>query len=408
MRILFLTAEPPWPLDQGDKLRNYHLLKAVASEHDVTLVTFCQPGRQNGSWHERVKPLCRTIHAVPLGRKQMLLNVIRLPHLPVTLAARASSRMVQLLRHVTSHEHYDISFACQLKMAGYLKHCATGKRVAELTDVVSVLRRRMSLFARSWPTKFFNVVEAHRLAFWEKRVARLADVMLLASTADAAKLARMAPGARIAVLPNGVDVDYFRPLPDPGRHILLFWGHLRYPPNADGIVWFCQDIFPNVREAVPDAELLVAGKEPPPEVAALGRVPGVKVMGYVPDLRPYLAQASVVVVPLRFGTGIRNKILEAFAAGRAVVSTSLGWEGLDVAPGRHLEVADEPSAFCAALVNLLRDPTRRAWLTSNARELVEKMYRWDAIGDGLRKLIGGLVERPSCGGLSAKSSDPAT
>ncbi|WP_051276121.1 glycosyltransferase family 4 protein [Desulfovirgula thermocuniculi] len=393
MKIIFLTAEPPWPLDQGDKLRNYHLLKALAAEHEVTLVTFCPPGEEKGSWQRAIAPLCRAVYPVPLGQRQMLLNVLRLPHLPVTMAARASARVVRLLRQLTQEQGFDVAYACQLKMAGYLRHCASCRRVADLTDVVSLLRRRMLRFAPSWPAKVFNGVETHRLAFWERWVARSADLVLLVSPVDAAELARIAPGARIAVLPNGVDLDCFRPLPDPGRPVLFFWGHLRYPPNADGIVWFCQEIFPAVREVLPDAELLVVGKEPPPEVVALGSLPGVKVVGYVPDLRPYLAQASLVVVPLRFGTGIRNKILEAFAAGRPVVSTPLGCEGLEVRPGVHLEVVGDPRSFAEAVIDLLRNPTRRAYLAVNARKVVEQIYNWEAIG----RRLGVLVEELGAG-----------
>lgn len=390
MKVLFLAAEPPWPLDQGDKLRNYHLLKALAAEHEVALVTFCPPGEENGPWREALTPLCRAIYPVLLSRGQMLLNVLRLPHLPVTMAARASARMVRMLRYLTSCGCYDTSFACQLKMVGYLRHCTTRKRIADFTDVVGLLRRRMLRFVPSWPARVFGTVEAHRLVFWEKRMARLADLVLLVSPVDAVELAKMAHGRRVAVLPNGVDLDYFQPLPDPGRYVLIFWGHLRYPPNADGIIWFCQEIFPAVREVLPEAELLVVGKEPPPTVEALVRLPGVKVLGYVPDLRPYLSQASVAVVPLRFGTGIRNKILEAFAAGRAVVSTSLGCEGLDVEPDVHLEVADEPQAFAAAVVDLLRSPTRRAYLAANGRKIVEQVYNWDAIGQRLQTLVADL------------------
>ncbi|WP_338819172.1 hypothetical protein MTCOM_05990 [Moorella thermoacetica] len=387
MKILFLTAEPPWPLDQGDKLRNYHLLKALAAEHEVTLATFCPPGEESGSWRGAVASFCRAVYPVPLGRHQMLLNVLLLPHLPVTMAARASFRMVKLLLHLTEEEHFDLAFACQLKMAWYLRHCATRRRVADLTDMVSLFRRRMLRFAPSWPAKVFGTMEEYRLALWEKRVAQLADLVLMVSPVDVAKLARMAHGRRITVLPNGVDLDYFQLLPDLGKHVLLFWGHLRYPPNADGIIWFCRRIFPTVREALPEAELLVVGKESPPEVETLARLPGVKLVGYVPDLRPYLAQASVAVVPLRFGTGIRNKILEAFAAGRAVVSTSLGCEGLDIEPGKHLEVANDPQAFATAVVDLLRSPARRAYLAANGRKLAEQVYNWDAIGRRLRTLV---------------------
>ena len=135
---------------------------------------------------------------------------------------------------------------------------------------------------------------------------------------------------------------------------------------------------------MPEAKLNIVGKEPPPEVVALSGLPGVKLWGYVPDLRPYLAGSSLVVVPLRYGTGVRNKVLEALAAGRAVVSTSLGCEGLEIAHGKHLEVVDESAGFAAAVVRLLRDPARRTVLAANGRKLVEKRYSWEAVG---RKLL---------------------
>ncbi|KXG78347.1 GDP-mannose-dependent alpha-(1-6)-phosphatidylinositol monomannoside mannosyltransferase [Fervidicola ferrireducens] len=387
MKIIFLTAEPPWPLDQGDKVRNFHLLKAIATKHEVTFVCFCPPEEKYGKWRELLSSLCHAVYTVPLSRGQMLINVLRLPHLPVTMAARTSARMVQLLRHLTSCEDYDISFACQLKMAGYLRYCTTRRRVADLTDMVSLFRRRMLRFAPSWLGKAFDAVEAYRLAYWEKWVARLADLVLLVSPVDAAELARMTSRTRVAILPNGVDLDYFQPLPDPGKPTLIFWGHLRYPPNADGIIWFCRKVFPLIREAVPEATLLVVGKEPPPEVASLAHIHGVELLGYVPDLRTYLAQASVVVVPLRFGSGIRNKILEALASGRALVSTSLGCEGLEVTPGVHLEVADEPAEFAAKVIDLLCNPSRRAAFSANGRKLVEEKYSWEAVGEKLFELF---------------------
>jgi glycosyltransferase involved in cell wall biosynthesis len=138
---------------------------------------------------------------------------------------------------------------------------------------------------------------------------------------------------------------------------------------------------------VPEAELWIAGKEPPPEVAALAALPSVTLTGYVTDLRPYLAQAAVVIVPLRFGAGTRLKILEAFAAGRPVVSTPLGCEGLEVTPGVHLEVAKDAEAFAKATTGLLLDAPRRVHIAANARALVEKKYSWEAIGHELRAIL---------------------
>ncbi|MEW6572045.1 MAG: glycosyltransferase family 4 protein [Bacillota bacterium] len=394
MKILFLTAEPPWPPDQGDKLRNYHLLKALAAEDEVTLVSFTMQ-QDNSTWKKELAPYYSTVYTIPLTRRRMILNTLFLPHLPVTMAARTSSRMAKLLRELTNHGKFDIAFACQLKTAGYLKHCTCSK-VADLTDVVSLYRRRMLPYT-SRLEKLVSIVEVYRLAYWEKKVAQAADLTLLVSPLDAAVLRKMAPKACIDVIPNAVDLNYFKPLPDQGQPVIVFYGHLRYPPNADGIKWFCTEIFPKIREEIPNAELHIIGKEPPAELVQYSNHSGITLTGYVPDIRPFLAQASVVVTPIRFGAGIRNKVLEAFAVKRPVVSTSLGCEGLSVEPGIHLEVADTPSIFAEAVIRLLRDPTRRSSLAENSRHLVKEKYEWNVIGKKLRTL---LLEIRACSSIA--------
>lgn len=387
MNIIVLTAEPPWPLDQGDKLRNYYLLKALAVEHEVTLICFCSPGEIYEPWQKELRPLCREIYTVPLDRRAMILNLAKRPFMPFTMAARTSSQMAKLVRNLTKERKYKIIIACQLKMASYLEYSASDKKVAELTDVLSVYRRRMVRFSNSLMDKFIFTIEIPRLVYWEKKIASNVDLSILVSTHDATVLKKMAPGARIVVLPNGVNMGYFTPLPHSDKPVLIFYGHLRYPPNADAIVWFGREIFPRVKEAVPEVELLIVGKEPPPLVTRMAATPGISLIGYVPDLRPYLERAAIVIVPLRFGAGIRNKILEAMAAERAVVTTSVGCEGLEVTPGTHLEVADEPSIFANTVVDLLKDHTRRALLATNGRKLVESKYNWECIGQKLRHLL---------------------
>jgi len=408
MRILYFTAEPPWPLDQGDKLRNYYLLRALAEKHDVFLVTFCSPGDYNGSWREKMKPLCREIYTVPLLRSTMVLNLLKNPLQPFTMAARKSSVMAELVRKLSTENRYDLVFTCQLKMAGYLPFCTVGKKVAELTDFLSIYRRRMCRFCKSLPSRILSNIEATRLAYWEKKTAKLADLTILVSRTDADELRRLAPYAHVAVLPNGVDMNYFKPTfytvtkernkapfgeataPDLAPHIkqdrplLLFYGHLRYPPNLDGITWFIKKIFPHVRSVIPDAELMILGKEAPRDLVKISEQSGVSLVGLVPDIRPYLVRADVVIAPLRFGAGVRNKILEAMAMGKAVVSTTLGCEGLEVVPGVHLEVADKPSDFAGAVIELLQKPEKRTRIGYNGRGLIKEKYDWKIIGERLR------------------------
>jgi glycosyltransferase involved in cell wall biosynthesis len=187
------------------------------------------------------------------------------------------------------------------------------------------------------------------------------------------------------VVPNGVDVDRFPFLdvdsaePD---HV-VFVGTYRYVPNVDAVHWFVRDIWPRIRAARPTARCTLVGMDPPPSVHRLAQVPGINVVGTVPDVQPWLARATVVVVPLRSGSGTRFKILEAFAAGRPVVSTRIGAEGLAVEDGIHLLLADDPASFAEAAIQLLADPERRWSLARAARELVEREYAWPRIGEKL-------------------------
>lgn len=199
----------------------------------------------------------------------------------------------------------------------------------------------------------------------------------------------------VSVIPTGVDTSTLRPAPEePGPPRLVFTGTLGYQPNSQGICWFADYVWPLVRRQLPDAQLEVIGRGPPPSVSALGEREGIAVIGPVPDMAPYFARAMVVVVPILTGAGIRVKIVEAMAAGRAAVSTSLGCEGLPyVEPGRHLLVADEPHDFARAVTDLLRDPRLRAGIAREARALAERRYDWRGLGDEQEAVMRDVVGR---------------
>ncbi len=179
----------------------------------------------------------------------------------------------------------------------------------------------------------------------------------------------------VRTIDTGVDVDYFRPTSDPVvSDRVLFLGSMDWLPNQDGVEYFVREVWPLIRRARPGATFQVVGRNPPPPIRALGDVLGVEVIGTVLDVRPYLAEAAAVVVPLRIGGGTRLKIFEAMAAGKAVVSSTVGCEGLPVTPGRHLLVEDDPGAFAAAVTRLLASPNERAGLENAARRLVAEQY----------------------------------
>jgi glycosyltransferase involved in cell wall biosynthesis len=208
------------------------------------------------------------------------------------------------------------------------------------------------------------------------------------STNEASELASLYRG-RIETIPTGVDTQLIAPAPEQaGSPRVLFTGTLFYPPNSQGIVWFADEVWPAVVREMPDARLEIVGRGPTAEVRALDARPGITVVGEVPVMGPYFAHTHVVVVPILTGAGIRVKIVEAMANGRAIVSTSLGWEGLPgVQPGEHLLVADDPAAFAANVVRLLRDARLRAQLAARGRELAVCEYDWRGLGDRQELLL---------------------
>ena len=194
----------------------------------------------------------------------------------------------------------------------------------------------------------------------------------------------------VELIPTGVDTQLLTPAPPPPASPprLLFTGTMSYPPNHQGIRWFAEHVWPLVRRDLPEARLDVVGREPPQAVMRLDGHDGIAVHGFVPSMAPYFARAHAVVVPILTGAGIRVKIVEAMSAGRPIVSTSIGWEGLaHVEPGRHLLVADTPSEFAAAVLRLLGDPEASGRMARDARALAEDEYDWRALGDRLEAVL---------------------
>ncbi|TMQ55328.1 MAG: glycosyltransferase [Candidatus Eisenbacteria bacterium] len=221
----------------------------------------------------------------------------------------------------------------------------------------------------------------------EQRLCPRFSLNLMMSQADAARLRALAPSANTVVVPNGVDTAHFKPMPEaravPGR--IVFVGGTAMFPNRDALEYLLRDIWPSICRAQPQASLHVIGSSPAADRARFGSEPCVTVLGLVPDIRPHLAQASCCVVPLRVGGGTRLKILDAWGMGKAVVSTSIGCEGLDAVDDKNILVRDEAGAFADAVVHVLANSELRARLGMNARNTAETHYDWTVVGQGLRR-----------------------
>jgi len=244
---------------------------------------------------------------------------------------------------------------------------------------------------RRWMGAAYSFIQWRKLAVYERRICRAADRVVSVSHADRQALQRLLPGLEVAVVPNGVDLAFYRPgvvppAPDLGAHALVFTGKMDYRPNVDAVLWFADAVLPLILREMEDVRFYVVGQQPHARLLPLAARPAITITGRVPDVRPYIAGAGVYVVPLRIGGGTRLKVLEAMAMGQAIVSTRLGCDGFPFEDGREVRFADEPGAFAETVMSLLRDRKAAAALGRVARAHVEAHFGWDAIVPMIERL----------------------
>jgi glycosyltransferase involved in cell wall biosynthesis len=246
---------------------------------------------------------------------------------------------------------------------------------------------------RRWVGAAYSYVQWQRLRGYERRACLTADRIVAVSKSDAEALRRLDPGLDPIVVPNGVDMEFYNeaiPSLDagqgPGESDLVFTGKMDFRPNVDAVLWFAQEVLPLIRQDASEVRFWVVGMNPHARLASLADDPAVELTGWVEDVRPYIAEAAVYVIPLRIGGGTRLKVLEAMAMGKAIVSTTLGCEGFDLVPDQELVVADAPAEFAAAVLALLRDPERRGRLGRAARRFAGSRYDWRMIVPKLERV----------------------
>jgi glycosyltransferase involved in cell wall biosynthesis len=222
---------------------------------------------------------------------------------------------------------------------------------------------------------------------------RDADGVYLCSASDEQRLLHQLPGVRTAVIPNAADVEYYQPRstdPSPDGRTIVFFGLLSYAPNVDGVIYFVQRIWPRIAEVHPQAHCKFIGGQPPPSLLALAG-PRIEFTGFVSDLRPHLAQAACIVVPLRIGGGTRLKIVEGMAMGKPIVSTTLGAEGIEAVPSRDILIEDEPAEFANAVNRLIADPDLAARIGQSARRLAVAEYSWSGAARALERFYCNIL-----------------
>lgn len=391
MKILVVCPFIPSPTS-GNRTRSYQLLRILARSHTVSLVAIDDGSiRESPQNMALLENLAHRMEVLPYTtsypkRLRQLMYVVS--GRSNTIGEHTTKGMVAVLKSFLSRGHYDVLiFECALTAAALLPEHV--KVILDQHNIEFEILQRAYKHEKTWLRKWYNWRESRLVEPVEIELCRRADAVTMTSERERLLLKGRLPRSKIEVVPNGVDTEYFHgDCSDQevnGR--IIFTGSMEYYPNIQAVLFFAEKCWPLIRKQVPDATWLIVGKNPVPEVLKLAELPGVTVTGSVADVRPYFNEATVAIAPLLVGSGTRLKILEAMAMYKAVVSTSLGCEGLTVVPGKHLLIADQPAEFAHVVAELLNNPEKRRALGMTGRALVEAVYSWEQCGQRLLQLV---------------------
>jgi polysaccharide biosynthesis protein PslH len=385
--VVVLANRLPYPVDDGWKTRTYHIIEGLLRHASVTLLVFHDgPHSDVDAFRADIGgELDVIVVQERRGYTPLRLLLGLITRTPVYVWTMRSRRYRQELERLAAELKPEAVVAELSYMYPYLESLPPHiTRVIDTHNIDSVV---LSRYARRIPGRLrraYARITAAKLSRYERRVFGAAHQVWVCSGKEEDLVRRMAPGANVRTVPNGVDTRRFQPAPDEqtvaGR--LLFFGRMDYEPNLDAVTYFAREILPLLRRTHPNIELWVVGAGIGDELKSLTRAaPELRMIGRVDDLRPVVAEAQVVVVPLRMGGGTRLKILEALALGKAMVSTSVGAEGLALQSGSDLLMADKPEDFAAAVGRLLDCERRRRELGRHGRDSAVRLYDWRSIHD---------------------------
>jgi len=379
--ILLLTHRVPYPPNRGDRIRAYHSLRYLSRQGNVWLGALADEPVEPGV-KEHLQQLCREVALVPLAQQRRWVNAAwsLLGGETATAGLFRSSQLRGVVRQWTASTQFDAVVIFCSSMAQYLD-AADAARANIIVDLVDVDSEKWFDYAKNarGPKRWLYLLEARRVRRLEQALARRANALTVVTEPEAQLLRSFCSAAEIHAVGNGVDTDYFHPgaagRPAEPLHA-VFVGVLDYHANVDGLCWFCENVWPQVKISLPEATFSIVGRRPTPTVRQLQRFPGINVVGEVDDVRDHLARATVSIAPLRIARGVQNKVLEAMAAGVPVLASPQALTGLELQPGRDALCAQTPADWHSQLVRLLTGDALRSELAARGRAYVERHHSW--------------------------------
>ena len=393
LRLLWVKAGRLLPVDTGGKLRSYHLARALAARHELTMLTYHDGPRDQAYERdiEREFPGAVTVrHGLPSsGRLATALRYVANIASPAPFAVTkfTASGVQRRIAEWANQRRYDAMICDFLSASRNFEHPPLTPTILFQHNVESSLWERQARHAPNPLLRLVYGLEASKMKRYEREAVRRFRHIVAVSEHDRASMIAMGNASQITVVPTGVDVAQFRDAAatEPTQPVVLFLGSMDWEPNIDGVEWMCREIWPRIRAAVPNAVFKIVGRAPGERTARLA-ADGVDVVGTVPSVEPWLAGAMAFVVPLRIGGGTRLKIFEAMSAGRAIISTTIGAEGLPVQNEKNILLADTATAFADAVIRVLTSRELRKSLSQEALAL-SATYDWSSVVDVFERVI---------------------
>ena len=392
MRIFYICRRVPFPPDRGDKIAAFNAIRHLAARHEVHV--FCLgDGVQDLANISGLQAYAKSVSAAPVDEFTIKLRALAalVTGQPLSVAALNESKLHDAIQKKFTELRPDLIIVYSCNMAQFAEHFPNVPRIMHFGDLDS-LKWPQYAERSSIPLNWIYAIEARRLLGYERHIAQIFSHALVHTEIEKHDFERLIPGIPVAVVGNGVDLDYFRSAGEAKKPAsMVFTGVMDYRPNIDAVVWFCDEILPIVQANIPVANFTICGSRPAPAVRRLAKRRGVRVTGWVADARPYLDRAEIFVAPLRMARGVQNKLLEALAMGLPCVASTAARSGTAVADGQGILATDEPREFARHVIDLLGDSDGRAEMARRARAAAVANYRWEVQLACLDQVIAAVV-----------------
>lgn len=412
MKILWLSHLVPYPPKGGVLQRSYNLIRELSRYHDVYLLAFIQKDLINRTMRDYdsgvaesrnvLSGFCRRIDFVeipcennPIGKEFLALRSL-FSTLPYTVNWLTSTKMKQLIEQWCKEITFDAVHFDTISLAQYIPEANNSCQVLDHHNIESAMMYRRKALERKLARKLYFWQEAAKLERYEKKICRRFSINLTCSELDSTRLLEIDPTLNVHEIPNGVDTDYFSPQgTTPLNNSLVFAGGLKWYPNRRAMLYFAEEIWPLLKNEIPDIRIDIIGSDPPGELTTLAaRDDHFHVHGFVDDVRPFLDRASIYVCPITDGGGTKLKILDALSMGKAIVADPIACEGINVTNRMNLIFASTPRDYVDAICELLRDEKKRTAIGNSARELALREYGFKNIGLKLSEVFESLDKKP--------------